>query len=285
MIADDTPVSGQHFWPWVEQPYKLWSLWEMLRFYAGTFVTVVMELLQARDFLNAQLTLGAPGDALGELRKAVGHLQDEFSRFPLSPSLQRQTARMLKMMDDGQPPERLFAISGEILANLQVELLEWLFFCVPPDRRVFYQNPKAWFGENVTAVFPDSGDDLEAAGRCFTFGEWTACVFHLMRATEGALHRWAGQLGIALKVALPEANWQEILNGADAKLREIGQLPRTDQRTADLEYFGETSAQFRSIKDAWRNHVSHGKRTYDEQRASEIMQHVRAFMLKLASRK
>ena len=81
-----------------------------------------------------------------------------------------------------------------------------------------------------------------------------------------------------------QANMQDILNLADKKLKSIEQQPKSPQRDADLEYFGDSSAHFRAIKDAWRNHVAHAKRTYDERQATSIFTHVRSFFQTLAMR-
>jgi transposase-like protein len=159
-----------------------------------------------------------------------------------------------------------------------------LFLAVQPNKRIFYMAPEQWFGKEVLQAYPDSEADLNAAARCIALDEWTACVFHLMRGVEAALRKWSDQLGLLLKMPVVDANWQDILSEADKALKTLEQQPKSPQRNEDLEYFGDTAAQFRAIKNAWRNHVAHSKRSYDERDAVEIMQHVATFMRKLARR-
>jgi hypothetical protein len=277
----------------VERPYELIESLNMLRFYGAAFVTVSMELEKARSKLGMEWMTCDFGvlKAREEVSKALSLVETEMKRLPLSQSFQEQLRRLKARVDsdglggsDELEHHQLLTVLAELEANLQIELQAWLFFSVRPDKRAFYESPAHYFGGNVVTLYSDSEVDLKAAGRCFALDEWTACVFHLMRAVEMALHKWANQLGAVQKVPVTEANWQEIIDGAHKALKEIEALPRSKERASDLEYFGETTAQFSSFKNAWRNHVAHGRQCYDEKRANEVMEAVRAFMGRLASR-
>jgi hypothetical protein len=52
-------------------------------------------------------------------------------------------------------------------------------------------DPK-WLTTSVMFVkFPDTVDEFQEAGRCFAYGENTACVFHLMRVADFYFRRVA----------------------------------------------------------------------------------------------
>jgi hypothetical protein len=183
-------------------------------------------------------------------------------------------------------------LAGEIRGRLRTlresldrELKGRSFLFVPTDRVEWYhEDDKALFGDGVAKAFLSTTAEIAEFGRCFAVGQWTASVFHLMRGTEVALHKWCRDLGAPLKVPAEQADWQEILNSAGAHLNKIRQQPKSKQRDDDLEYFGASLVSFSGIKDAWRNHVSHSKVSYNERQATSIMHHVRAFMERLASR-
>lgn len=287
-VEEAIAVASHQFWPWVERPYTLIGLFDMLRFYAATFVNVTMAIERALGLLAMEDVVGGAGlPPIGgrvELRQALVGVQTEMKRLPLSRSFQHQLKRAIESVEGDTAYSFFLPVVREILANLQHELTEWFFFAVPPDRRPFYDSPERWFGQEIFDAYQDSEADLKEAGRCFALSLWTACVFHLMRAVESALHKWADQLGVILKMPVTEANWQDIISAGTESLKKLEQQPKSQQRSNDLEYFGESQAQFSSFKNAWRNHVAHGKQTYDERRASEIMESVRAFMRKLATR-
>jgi hypothetical protein len=105
-----------------------------------------------------------------------------------------------------------------------------------------------------------------------------------MRGLEIALHRWAKDLGVDQFPAIELENWKNILDAADRKVRSLEQQSKTSTKDAELKYYGETIAHFRSIKDAWRNHVAHSRTSYDERQTTSILNHVKEFMLLLAKR-
>lgn len=78
-------------------------------------------------------------------------------------------------------------------------------------------------------------------------------------------------------------NWKNIIDQIEKEIRKFEPLPKSPQKTADLEFYGRTAAQLRSFKDAWRNHVSHSKGTYDESEAILVWTHVRTLMEQLAA--
>ena len=99
-----------------------------------------------------------------------------------------------------------------------------------------------------------------------------------MRALEIALHMWARELGVDQFSAIELENWKNILDAAAKKVKELEQQPKGSTKDTELQYYGETTAHFRSVKDAWRNHVSHARTTYDERETTSILNHVREFI-------
>lgn len=271
-------------WPWATEPYRLWSLWDMRRFFGAAFSTafVGLEIVQAEAL---RMEIAEEGEAewremmLGRLRDMANECRAaKFTR------LADRCATLMQTAPSMDPPTVCHMLR-DLLADIQRELIRHMYFLIPEERKAWYhQDDRPLFGEAVATAIPDTTSEIAEAGRCLALARWTACVFHLMRATERALHKWSRDFGLALQMPLEQANWQEILNAADRKLKEIGQLPRSPQREADLQYFGETAAHFRAIRDAWRNHVAHSKVTYDERGALTVLEHVRTFMVKLATR-
>ena len=268
---------------------SLWSLWDMMRFFAMSFAVALAEFRQRLTMLSMADKTSNEADAIKRLRDTTESCAQMISKFPVSAVIKQQLEGFWNQLGRaGQPSSESITICavGMVLYNsIHTELAAQLFFVIPEDRKQwFYDENRALFGNPVDSAFPETTREIAEAGRCFALDRWTACVFHLMRATECALHRWASDLNVPLNRPVEQANWQEILDASEKKLKGIGQQPRSTQRDLDLEYFNETAVHFSYIKDAWRNHVSHSKRTYDEREAISILTHVRSFMEKLASR-
>jgi len=233
-------------------------------------------------------SLGKSDELAGEIRNAVTLVREALPGFPFPPSVEGQMRRLLQGADDLPRCEGLHHSLRELLNGLMDELNQQVFLFVRPElaRYYYYENAPESFGEAVSLVFPDSVKDIRSAARCLAHEEWTAVVFHLMRAVEHALTKWATQLGVSLAVPVSDANWQELLNAAQRKCNELRQTSRAQRPPtwqADLTYFSESLVFFQGIKDGWRNFVSHRAVTYDEQEACEVFGAVRSFMRKLAA--
>jgi hypothetical protein len=250
----------------------------MRQFLAGTFTTCVIQLEILRVVARNEAEWGPlAAQHLRELETCCKEMG--FARLADRVNHLQQT---LPEMDWSGKVHLLL----DLTADIQRELTRHRFFLVhEPEWFTFSDGDRPMFNRQVDDVFPNAAPEIAEAGRCLALDRWTACVFHLMRAVETALHQWAEDLGAPLTVPASQSNMQEILNAADRKLREIGNLPRSAQRDADLEYFGETSAHFRALKDAWRNHVAHAKTTYDGRAARSAWNHVGDFMMTLAKRR
>ena len=284
----ELPQDAAALWTWTEHPYVLVSLLDMLKLSVAGLMHLGRCVSDAKFNLSAESLSGLPGyvGAKEQLIEALSQMLVAMQRLELSMSIQEQVKRQierLKKSDGNGDTVLLLQLTTEIQDNLHHELEAWTFFAVRPELRAYYDAPEKWCRDLLQA-YPESERDLRAAGRCLSMNEWTACVFHLMRTVETALRKWADQWGLVLKMPTSEANWQDIISAADRNLKALEQEPKSAQRTADLEYFGGMTAHFLAIKNAWRNHVAHGKQTYDGREAGETLQHVLAFMRKLATR-
>jgi len=271
------------------RPYRLWSLLDMIRFVAGQFVRAFyrLELLQTSVFRLPLENDPAYEEKLAEWRAdAIDALRAMAAESELAGfrSLMKRCNREHQTLASAAPEPALYLLRS-VVADVQSELEDHVFFRLPANRSEWYrETDSSLFGQAVADAFPGSNEEICEAGRCFAFARWTACVFHLMRAVERALHQWMHDLGAPIATPVEQTDIKQILDQADAHLKRMEQQTKSPQRAEDLAYFGATSAHFRAIKDAWRDHVSHSKKTYDESHAREIMNNVKAFMRTLASR-
>jgi hypothetical protein len=178
----------------------------------------------------------------------------------------------------GSPPQtpREMAIYIE---SLEAELRSKLFFFIPNERAKHYARG---LDENLQMRFPTAVAEIKRAGNCFALSEYTATVFHSMRAAEIALKAMGTDLQISLD---PEvAQWKNVLDQIDAKVRGFGDLPKSQARDQKMQFYGAAAAQFRYFKDAWRNYVSHARATYDEGQALTVMNHSEELITTISSK-
>jgi hypothetical protein len=169
---------------------------------------------------------------------------------------------------------------------VQFEMTAKLFLFVPQHIAKYYEWGEI-VNEKVTEAFPNSYQKIRAAGSCLASGLPTACVFHSMRAAELGLKALGSEYEIAIKsgkeIALAE--WREILDGLNATVQKIENLPNsTIDKDVRLQFCSEAAAEFRFFKNGWRIRAAHARATYDEAQAIEVIDHVRSFFEFLATR-
>jgi len=201
--------------------------------------------------------------------------------------LKVSTAVLEKRLPTNDLPASLPETRAELQTLLDVvmtELKEELFLYVPAHRAKYYE---LIFQSFITTAFPLASKELVSAGNSLAAGLYTACVFHSMRAAEIGLR----VLGKTLNVTFPDrpielAEWQNILDQVESKIREMQKAPTKDRKFKDeeLHFFAQAAKQFIYFKDAWRVRVAHARETYEEVPAIRVFSHTVEFFEVLATR-
>ncbi len=123
----------------------------------------------------------------------------------------------------------------------------------------------------ILKPWPGALSELEKSRLCYVYGQDTASVFHSMRAAEKVLVTMAK----SLEVSIGRDQWHTIIERIEKSIKEFDKLPRGDERDQKTEFYSDAAMQLRFIKNAWRNHVMHGRMSYSEKDAREIWWHVK----------
>lgn len=101
-----------------------------------------------------------------------------------------------------------------------------------------------------------------------------------MRVLEVGLQTLARYFRIPYK----HSNWEVIINKIPGRIHEIESRKRKPKNWRDMRKFlAEAGANFRLLKDAFRNWAMHSHVTYDDRAAREIFEGTKAFMRHLAT--
>jgi len=162
---------------------------------------------------------------------------------------------------------------------LQSQAEKQKFFWMTRDESKMFDNASL-FGTEVVAAFPKEETlyEIKESGSCFALGRYTASVFHLMRVLEKGLKALAENLQVPFSIPFEYLNWQNIIEPIESKIRDLNEQKAGAYKTETLKAYSELAKQFRYFKDAWRNHVSHSRETYDKEQALSIQRHTGEFM-------
>jgi hypothetical protein len=189
----------------------------------------------------------------------------------------------------GATPPQLMHEATTLKRLIKNELWERRFLYVPVEKAKMWFAIDAEWG-TIIAKFKQSEDDCREAVYCFAVGRNTACVFHLMRAVEHGMRSLAAKLRIknvpSGKSTRPVAwsEWQAVIDAIEGKARQtVGAMKAGPARDVKQRFYGDAIASIREFKDAYRNHVMHTRKNYQEKEAQLLLAHVRTFMDKLAT--
>jgi hypothetical protein len=264
----------------------------MLRFHAAAFSVVIGQLRSASAQLiyleGARYGRVDPPiieDTWRVIENALKDVSLEAKELPLSVVLYAQIERVVKAATDHSEYNVGVVVTmvKELHNNLLEELKQQLFFFVPSTFALMYVTPEIVYGAEVEYAFPEAQRDLQHGVRCFVLDEWTASVFHFMRVLEHGL-RWLAEKVEIDTTNITLENWKNIIDQIVKRINAMEQLPKSADKIEDLKFYAEAAANFRFFKDAWRNHVSHARATYDANDAKKIMDHVAEFLKQLATR-
>jgi hypothetical protein len=191
-----------------------------------------------------------------------------------------QADRMLQSIKNGN---YLIDKVAQDLQDMRLRIFDQLdsrlFYFVSPSVSRYYTDT-ALFGPEVDTAFPSAAPEIAEAGKCHALGRHSATVFHLMRALEIGIRC----LGKVFNEDTAHTNWHNILDLIDKKVRAMNSVSHGATWKEDQQFYSESVAHFYVLKNAWRNYAMHAHERYDEERAVEIYNSVRAFMRGLAKR-
>jgi hypothetical protein len=260
--------------PWIDNPYRLISWLDMLRFSADQYMSLATSL--ARLSLDAERHRGDPYMRVAYIAgfaENLKHVASDLTQIgcPVSSS---SAMRLAEEMSESWSSETLDSRMTALSGNISDEMGQHLFFWVPSERAKFYDSTEKTFGEDVANRFASSLSEIRDAGNCYAFGQSTACVFHLMRVMEIGLKALYASLGLPFD---RQISWELILR--DWSREEIkGNATANALLMAHLDFYQSMRATVSSVKDAWRNPTMHFDRTYSLEEAEEILGAVKAFM-------
>ena len=255
--------------------FRLVSLLDMLRFYAQSFVSSSCTITQISHILNRAEALN--DSHVTPFARALGEMQRECEKVEL-PMTTKQIQRMKKAVDEGTFGQfsDMRRQLDDLLSRLWDELDGHIFYEIESTKSQ-YVDEKWLFDTPLQSQFPNGWKELQSGGRCYAYGESTACAFHLSRALEWGLKSLAVHLGKSFDRNSWDAHLKDIEKELTARYQSSG------ARTSQEHFYSEAATQFAHMKVAWRNPTMHIEAHYDEREGQYLLVTVEKFMQHLAA--
>ncbi len=260
--------------PWEGESSRLWSLWDVLRFYAYRFVRALSTLEYIATLEHIDFSLPENKPARLYLNRAATSLFKMLIEMDLNLSSASAADIELHIKNMDKVDDLFRQYVRELKDRLEIELKTRFFLVIMPGgREKYYNSSESIFGKDVANKFPELVEDISEAGNCFALDRYTACVFHLMRVMEKSVQKFAAKVDILPSDTYDE-KWQTILNTIRGKINSL--YPKHSDPTR-IKY-ESIVAHLETIKIAWRNPTMHPKITYTEEEAKALLDAVRIFI-------
>lgn len=136
----------------------------------------------------------------------------------------------------------------------------------------------------VRKRFPTATSELIQAGKAFCFGLHDAAVFHSMRAVEIGARSLAVELKCEFPHPIEQTDFHPLLEACEAKINKLKQLPKSQTKAADLEFYSMAASNFRYFKDGWRIRSVHGRASFQQLEAERVLTRTLEFFEVIAKR-
>jgi hypothetical protein len=246
------------------------SLWEMRSREAESFIRAIASC----ERIHVLVEYGAKGtdvdlsepiheDVKTRSSEHFNELNDAIDGMGCKATL-RAIRRGIKMMEDGLNYRQLGEANKDIFSRFKDEM-EGRYILFMDEHEFKYFSPeKPLFGELVADRLPDCSFDIEEAGKCCAVARYTACVFHLMRAAEGA----SAAVGRQLPLGILTAN-------IDAKIAAMPKGPKKDD-------WLKVPYVLHACNRAYRTKTAHPADVYTGEQAERALQATRALLQEFA---
>lgn len=281
--------SNNHFknnlFPWVKDHFRLWSLGDMLKITAQQYISIGVRLNEITHILDSLDDEPLIGKRLDDLKTFFSNLKEECDlvNLKISSSVLVKTIHRLSPQVRGLDTKTTRGILITLMDTINEEFKSPLFLCILPHHVVYYEWNNT-FSEQLTTAFPEASRNLFHAGNCFCLEEYTACVYHSMRATEIGLRAMALYLKIPLTYPLELAEWGKLIQGIDDEITKMQKLPKTIEKDEEIIFCSHAVGLFRNWKNAYRNPSAHARAYYEEIEAKSIMERTREFLEHLGTK-
>lgn len=256
--------------------WGLVSLADMLPYAADDFQAITSTLMQLSAYQGKLLNVGNNSIECGTKLRALRKHAEALGLQSTLDQLETIHRFIDAMPSDGASTESFSRMFIELQQRVWEDLRRRKFFCIPADK-TSYIDPNWLVGSPIQANFNTAWKEFQRAGRCFAYGEGTACAFHLQRALEVGLKSLAVDLG----QRFDRNSWDAHLKDIERELKN--RYGTAGARTPKEKFYSEAATQFGHMKVAWRNPTMHIEAQYDDGEAEYLLVTIEKFMTHLAT--
>jgi hypothetical protein len=275
------------------------SLWDvMINFSLGDFASMLTHVSQDHELTG--IRIGEVGNTLptgADLDRVLKTLQFA-ANICAKQNFEGAKKCLVRIHNRHQVDEltwgHLRAELWRLYETLEDDSKEHYFYHYPTQKAALLNSARPDWAATLTA-FPRAEKDILAAVDCYALGHDHASIYHCMMVLERGLPSLARRIRVTFEKARP--TWgdmiRDIRNAIDTRRTALHSPPRGAPRLSPqatkrerdlLDAAGEAATEFKFFEHTWRNHIAHGRASYDATDAKKALDHVQLFMQVIATK-
>jgi HEPN domain-containing protein len=256
----------------------------MLQLNAAAFLELMMSLLRLEyraDASIANLNVALTAKQKEDFAKHFLKVKGTLTSLELEQSLLKEARIASRLEDDGYSWNDMIVDTRELRQRVEDEMQAVKFLVLDKGKADWYAMARP-VSEEAAYYLPMANRELAEAAKCIAVDQYTASVFHAMRATEVAVK----VIYRTLDIPAPKLtdSWGKMLEPMDEQLNRNSTKPKNANWTAERLFFNDIVNDLKSIKRVWRDTTMHVENDYDENQAEKVYYAVESFICKVAMR-
>lgn len=239
----------------------------MLRRDAFKFSKSVSDLWAMQDICQWSAINQLDSGQVSDTRVKISDVAEELAEICVAAGLTSRLESALSRFRSSIGNDDLAEV-GRNCMNIRdrlIDELEHVFYLRISSKDQKHFSDDAPFGERVKKKFPKSASDFCEAAKCLSVQQPTACIFHLMRGVEAAVHRLASKLSISIDSG---ATWRQVTN---AMVPSIAAMPnQSDNEKRKREFWEDARMNLDVLGKVVRNKTMHAASSYTQEDARHI---------------
>lgn len=285
--------------PWVQNPYRLWSLLDMLKDIRLKDIQTPLMIVYVYSFT---LRLLAQKHDSGKVRmdeylrqyreiiKSLGEPMAELTKIANLYGLHRSLAWLdvvqTKLDATSPASDEINDLVGQLIDKFYADLDSHKFMYLDAISAKLYTLEPNDFVEFPLpqCLYEACSDDIREALLCVALGCSTACVFHCCRALEAAMSRviWPSLKAGPLPTNTP--TWGDYIAaiGKHVSVEKKRAPMANDWDMARVKFYEQVCSDYGKLKDAERADITHYGKMFTESRTRTLLSHFKDLMFDAA---
>jgi hypothetical protein len=262
---------------------RLWSLWDMINFNLGVFWNGLDLLNQLINSAHSRGEEEVEPEANDYINKHVQMIISSCVKNLHLVTAGRGSCARLEVMffqyrNKKYTYKELLYELHRLFTEIKSDAIREQFFHYQTEMVTMINSIDQDWSKTVSS-FHSLRPEIAAAIDCYSFGDYSGCIFHMVRVSEAGLRAIARECGIKNigKKPLEWAMWSNVFDKIDDQLKTLRGKSPGPKKDIALDFYNTTLSDLRKLQ-GYRDPTMHFRDNYGQGEAHDAIVRVKSLM-------